>query len=312
MPLTYNRNIEKWHILPNQTYPWSSPSCPNLVLGQCNNQSGPLNTHLIPGPGIYLKAYIHVYSPRAETDSPLGPNVDVNRKPLSLCSFVASFKTTSSKYDFKHILNDFIHVYSPRAGTDKPLGTNFWSQQKALFTLPIRCKFIKRHLILYTFLMSLYMYIVPRQGQTTSWGQTFDVNRQPLSLCPFEGLKNCFEVRFYIYVFHVSPYVYSPGQGQTIRWGQNVDDNRKAFSLCPYIARFKMISLKSDFIHSFNDFIHIHSHGARAETPLGTNFRCQQKAYHFDHLLQVSMFPHVYSLGAGADNPMWIKSWCQH
>ena len=82
--------------------------------------SGPVNTHLTPGPGIYFNAFIHVYSPRAGADNPLGTNVDVNRKPLSLCPFVASFKTISWKYDFKHILNDFIHVYSPRAGTDNP------------------------------------------------------------------------------------------------------------------------------------------------------------------------------------------------
>ena len=130
--------------------------------------------------------------------------------------------------------------------------------------------------------MILYKYIAvgPGQGQTTPWGQTFDVNRKPLSICPFvAGLKkNCFEVWFYIHFFHVSPYVYSPGQGQTIHWGQNFDDNRKAFSLCPYVASFKMISSKSDFIHIFNDFIHVYSPGARAENPLGTNFWCQQKA----------------------------------
>ena len=75
------------------------------------------------------------------------------------------------------------------------------------------------------------MYIAPGQGQTTPWGQTFDVNRKPLSLCPFvAGLKkNFFEVRFYIHLFHVSPYVYSPGQWQSIHWGQNLDDNRKPY-----------------------------------------------------------------------------------
>ena len=43
------------------------------------------------------------------------------------------------------------------------------------------CKFKKRNLILDTFLMVLYMYIAPGQGQTTPWGQTFDVNRKALS-----------------------------------------------------------------------------------------------------------------------------------
>ena len=47
---------------------------------------------LTPGPGIYFNAFIHVYSPKAEANNPLGTNVDVNRKPLSLCPFVASLK----------------------------------------------------------------------------------------------------------------------------------------------------------------------------------------------------------------------------
>ena len=81
------------------------------------------------------------YSPRAGADNPLETNVDVNRKLLSLCPFVASFKTISLKYDFKHILNDFIQVYSPAARAENPLGTNFWSQQKALITSTIWCKF---------------------------------------------------------------------------------------------------------------------------------------------------------------------------
>ena len=92
---------------------------------QNQRTSGPVNAHLTPGPGIYFNAFIHVYSPRAGADNPLGTNVDVNRKPLSLCQFVSSFKTISLKFDFQHILYDFKHVYSPRAGTDNPLVTKF-------------------------------------------------------------------------------------------------------------------------------------------------------------------------------------------
>ena len=54
--------------------------------------SGPVNAHLTPGPGIHFNAFIHVHSPRAGADNPLGTNVDVNRKPLSLCPFIASLK----------------------------------------------------------------------------------------------------------------------------------------------------------------------------------------------------------------------------
>ena len=39
--------------------------------------------------------------------------------------------------------------------------------------------------------------------------------------------------------------------------GQNLDVNRKALSLYPFVASFKEISLKSDFIHFFHDLIHV-------------------------------------------------------
>ena len=134
------------------------------------------------------------------------------------------------------------------------------------------------------------MYIAPRQGQTTPWGQTFDANRKPLSLCPFvAGLKKiAFKSDFICFFFHVLPYVYSPEQGQTIHWGQNFDENKKAFSLCPNVASFKMISLKSDFIHIFNDFKHVYSLGKGQKTPGDKLLMSTESPYHSDHLLQVS------------------------
>ena len=124
--------------------------------------------------------------------------------------------------------------------------------------------------------MILYMYIAPGQGQTTPWGQNFDVNRNSLSFYPFVASlkKNRHEVDFFQFLYDCVffSHVYSPRQGQTNHWGKTFYDNRKAFSLCPYVASFKMISSKSDFIHIFNDFIHIYSLGAWAETPLMTNF----------------------------------------
>ena len=43
----------------------------------------------------------------------------------------------------------------------------------------------------------------------------------------------------------------APGQGQTALRGQNFDVNRKTLSLYPFVASFKEISLKSDFIQFF-------------------------------------------------------------
>ena len=83
--------------------------------------SGPVNTHLTPGPGLYFNAFIHVY----RQTTPWGQNFDDNRKAFSLCPYAASFKKISAKSDFLHIFNDFIHVYSPRARAKNPLGTKF-------------------------------------------------------------------------------------------------------------------------------------------------------------------------------------------
>ena len=143
--------------------------------------SGPIKAHLTPGPGINFNAFIHVYSPKAGADNLLGTNVDVNRNPLSLCPFVASFKTISLKYDFKHILNDFIHVYTPRARAENPLVTNFWCQQKALITSIICCRF-QTNLLFWSytnFLMFFHMYIAPVQGQTTHWWQNLMSTERP-------------------------------------------------------------------------------------------------------------------------------------
>ena len=63
---------------------------------------------------------IHVYSPRAGTDSPRGQKFAVNRKVLSLYPFVASLKEISLKSDFIHFFHDLIHVYSPGAGGIQP------------------------------------------------------------------------------------------------------------------------------------------------------------------------------------------------
>ena len=64
----------------------------------------------------------HVSSPEAGADNPSGQNPDVNRKALSLCQFVASFKKISLKSDFIHNFSCFIHVYSSRSEADKLLG----------------------------------------------------------------------------------------------------------------------------------------------------------------------------------------------
>ena len=103
--------------------------------------------------------------------------------------------------------------------------------------------------------MILYMYIAPGQGLTTSWGRNFDVNRNILILWSFVASfkKISSKSDFIQFFFFMILYMYiAPGQGQTAPRGQNFDDNRKALSLYVFVASFKEISLKSDFIKLFS------------------------------------------------------------
>ena len=77
-----------------------------------------------------------------------------------------------------------------------------------------------------------------------------------------------------------------PGQGHITLCGQNPDVNTKAFSLCPFVASFKKISSKSDFILIFfYVFIHVYSPGAGADNPLESEFLYKQTFCHSGHLL---------------------------
>ena len=58
------------------------------------------------------------------------------------------------------------------------------------------------------------MYIAPGQEQKIPWGQTFDVNRKPLSLRPFVASFKQISLNSDLYTFfNVFPHVYSPGAG---------------------------------------------------------------------------------------------------
>ena len=114
------------------------------------------------------------------------------------------------------------------------------------------------------------MYIAPGYGQTTPWGQIFDVNRKPLSLCPFvAGLKKIALNSDFIYIFFMFHHMYiALGTGR-----QSTGDKILMTTERPFlVASFKQISLNSDFIHIFNNFIHVYSPRERAVNPMGTNF----------------------------------------
>ena len=82
----------------------------------------------------------------------------------------------------------------------------------------------------------------------------------------------------------------APGQGLTTPWGQNFDINRNILSLRSFFASLKKISLKSDFIQFFHDFIHVYNPGAGScrQPPENKLLMSTEMSYHFIHLVQVS------------------------
>ena len=98
--------------------------------------------------------------------------------------------------------------------------------------------------------MFFHMYIAPGQGQTTLCGQNPVVNRNVLSLCPFDGsfkkislksdcIHNC-SCFLYMYI--------APGQGQTTLWGQNFYTNINLFVTLVICCKFLLLN---DFLTVF-------------------------------------------------------------
>ena len=192
------------------------------------------------------------------------------------------------------------------------------------------------------FNMFLYIYIATEQGKTTPWGQMLmstespyhfahllqvlkqslhirgrqplgtnvDVNRKPLSLCPFVASFKTISTHFFMF-FHM--YI-APVRGRQTHGVKILMSTER-----PYHSDHLLEDLKKSLwiliLYIFlNNFIHEYSPGARADKPIGVKILMSTESpYHFDHLLQVlkkslwSLFSCVYSPRAGADNALGSK-----
>ena len=133
---------------------------------------------------------MHVYSPRPGVDNPLVTQFWCQQKAqITTLTICCKFQNDLFEFWFYTIFLMFFHMFIALGqGADNPLWTKFWCQQKGLVTLPICCKFQKNifEVWFYTYYcLFLYMYIALGLGQTTPWGQNFDVNRKLLPLWPF-------------------------------------------------------------------------------------------------------------------------------
>ena len=123
------------------------------------------------------------------------------------------------------------------------------------------------------------MYTVADQGQTTPGDKSLMSTE---TSCHFSHLlelfKNISLKSDFVLFFFMILYMYiALGQRLTTPWRRNFDVNRNSLSLRSFVASFKQISLKSDFIQFIHDFIYTNSPGAGADSPQGTKFWFQQK-----------------------------------
>ena len=82
--------------------------------------------------------------------------------------------------------------------------------------------------------------------------------------------------------------IYNSWAGADSPHGTKFDVNRKALSLYPFVASFKGISLKSEFIQFFYDLIHAYCPGAEGiQTPGDKVLMSIETSCHFGHMLTI-------------------------
>ena len=136
----------------------------------------------------------------------------------------------------------------------------------------------------YTYFFHDFIHVYnPKAGADNPLGTTFLCQHAHLVTlvicCKFQ--KNLFWSLILYNPFHDFIHVYSPGagQGQTAPGGQSFDVNINVLSLHSFVASFKTMSLKSDFIQMFSWF-YTQGRGcpkAGADNPLGMKLLCQQE-----------------------------------
>ena len=98
------------------------------------------------------------------------------------------------------------------------------------------------------------------------------------------SLKSDF-IRFFFMILYM--YI-GVGQRQTAPREQSFDVNRNVLSLHSFVASFKKMSSKSDFVQFFHDLIMYIAPGQGQTAPGGKILMSTERPYHFTHLLQVS------------------------
>ena len=220
--------------------------------------------------------YMYIAPGQGQT-TPWGQTFDVNRKHLSLCPFVAGLKKIALKSNFIYMFFMFHHMYKAPCRGRQSIGDKILMTTERPFPFAHMLQVSKlslRNLILHTIFYDFIHVYTPGERAENPWGINFWCQQKALNTSTIccKVQTNLFEFWFYTHFLMFFHTYIAPGHGQTAICGQNPEVNRKALSLCPFVASFKKISLKSDFIHNFHVFIHVYSFGAGADNPLESEF----------------------------------------
>ena len=132
--------------------------------------------------------FIHVYSPRARAENPLGTNFWCQQKALITSNISCKFQT--NLFEFLYTIFNVFHMYiAPGQGQGRQpfVDKILMSTEKPCHfahLLQVSKQFLWSRFNTY-FFMVLYMYIAPGQGQTTPWGQNFYINIKLFSVWSF-------------------------------------------------------------------------------------------------------------------------------
>ena len=158
---------------------------------------------------VYIVMLLYIYITSGHRGrQPFGDKCWCQQKFLITLPICCQFKKNLSEVwilPFFMCVFFFFHMYiAPRRGRQPTWDKNFMTTERPFLFAHI-LQVSKRslwNLILYTFLMILYMYRAPGQGQKTPGDKLFEVNRKSLSLRPFvASFKQISLNSDFIYIF---------------------------------------------------------------------------------------------------------------
>ena len=144
--------------------------------------SGPVNAHLIPGPGIYFNAFIHFIAPGQGQTTPWGQMLRSTESPYPFAHVLQVLKQSLWSPILYTFFSCFSMCIAPGRGRQH-IGDKILMTTERPFLFAHMLQVSKWSLQMKSDFFNIFNDFIhvycPGQGHTTPWGQTFEVNRKP-------------------------------------------------------------------------------------------------------------------------------------